>query len=574
MTKPERQRILVVEDHSESLLALKQVLGELDAEIILATSGKTALAATREHDFALAILDERTSEMDDDELTQHLRGEKGTRLVPFVFLSTSDADERDHSMAYRKGAVDFVVKPYDPEVLLGKVRVFLELAEQRAELQRERDRLEQLVESRAQELRAKEAVLKKITDAAEDMIFALSIDGRVTYVNAAAAQAFGRPPEDLLDASIGELFPAENQPEHLEAIGQLMATSAPVNRVSRTQFPGREVWLDTTLTPLTGEDGVTIGVLGIARDVTEKMNAEEQYQTIIRSSLDGFWLTDLRGRFLDVNDAYVQMSGYSRAELLELSITDIEANESPAESAERIEKVLESGGDRFDTRHRRKDGSLFFVEVSASQMSSGEGRIVAFLRDVTERKQAEGALLESEEKFRTLVTENEEIVYMIARDGTFLLSEGKGLAKLGLQPGQVVGASVYDLYKDFPEMLDAMKRAFNGETVVTEVDIAGNHFRSWYSPHRDRDGEIAGLLGLSVNITERKQAEETLRQNAVIVDSSTDMMALLDRNFNYLHANSQYVGAFGMTPDQLIGRTVTEVFGEEMFNEVIRVQIF
>ncbi|MCP3942598.1 MAG: response regulator [Desulfobacteraceae bacterium] len=113
----------------------------------------------------------------------------------------------------------------------------------------------------------------------------------------------------------------------------------------------------------------------------------------------------------------------------------------------------------------------------------------------------------SEEKFRTLVTNIEEIVYMIDKNGIFLLSEGKGLCALGLKQGQVVGKSVFELYKDYPDMLEKMQKALNGETVTTEVNINGIYFRSWYTPHTNPEGEIIGLIGLSVNITRQKQAE-------------------------------------------------------------------
>lgn len=117
----------------------------------------------------------------------------------------------------------------------------------------------------------------------------------------------------------------------------------------------------------------------------------------------------------------------------------------------------------------------------------------------------------SENKFRTLVTKSEEIVYMIQIDGTFILSEGKGLAKLGMKPGQVVGKSVFELYKDYPAMLDSMRKTFAGETSTLELNIGGIYFRNWYTPHINQNGEIIGLMGLSVNITEQKLAEEEIK---------------------------------------------------------------
>jgi PAS domain S-box-containing protein len=162
-----------------------------------------------------------------------------------------------------------------------------------------------------------------------------------------------------------------------------------------------------------------------------------------------------------------------------------------------------------------KDGKKTWVATIKTPVRDDSGAVTGLLGtflDITDLKQTEDALLESEEKFRTLVTNTEEIVYMIAKDGTFLLSEGKGLSQLGVKPGEVVGKSVFELYKDYPDMLEEMRRAFNGESVTSEVNIGGHYFRSWYTPHKNHAGEIIGLLGLSVNITEQKQAENKLQQ--------------------------------------------------------------
>lgn len=162
---------------------------------------------------------------------------------------------------------------------------------------------------------------------------------------------------------------------------------------------------------------------------------------------------------------------------------------------------------------KKKDGEVFPTDLTISKYKVNNEviSITGIMRDITERKEAEEKLRASEEKFKMLVTRNEEIIYMIAQDGTFLLSEGKGLSKLGLKPGQVVGESVFELYKEYPQMLTEMRRAFNGETVTVEEKVSGNYFRNWYTPHKDHEGNVIGLLGLSINITERKQAETKLK---------------------------------------------------------------
>src|SRR5689334_1701080 len=89
--------------------------------------------------------------------------------------------------------------------------------------------------------------------------------------------------------------------------------------------------------------------------------SEERHRTILRAAMDGFWLVNLEGQLLEVNDAYCRMSGYSEPELLSMSISDLSALESRGQAAAHIARIMERGEDRFETRHRRKDGSLFDI---------------------------------------------------------------------------------------------------------------------------------------------------------------------------------------------------------------------
>ncbi|MEI7673334.1 MAG: PAS domain S-box protein, partial [Deltaproteobacteria bacterium] len=114
--------------------------------------------------------------------------------------------------------------------------------------------------------------------------------------------------------------------------------------------------------------------------------SEEQDRIILQTAMDGFLLLDIQGRLLRVNETYCKMSGYSVPELLAMRIFDLEAKETGDDTADRIRNIMAHGEDRFQTRHRRKDGSIFDIEVSAQFQPIAGGRIICFLRDITRQK--------------------------------------------------------------------------------------------------------------------------------------------------------------------------------------------
>jgi len=120
--------------------------------------------------------------------------------------------------------------------------------------------------------------------------------------------------------------------------------------------------------------------------------SEEQYRAVIETSPDGFWMTDFQGRLLEVNEAYVRQSGYSRDELLSLSVTELDASESPESLCDHVEKIRREGSDLFETQHRAKSGRIWQVEINACYWPGVEDRFFVFIRDVYHRKRSEALL--------------------------------------------------------------------------------------------------------------------------------------------------------------------------------------
>ena len=143
----------------------------------------------------------------------------------------------------------------------------------------------------------------------------------------------------------------------------------------------------------------------VKREVGLKENYE-RHQTILQTAIDGFWLTDSRGRLLEVNETYCQMSGYSKPELLSMRISDLEAKEAAVDTAVHMKKVIETGEDRFESRHRKKDGSHFDLEISVQYRPVDGGQFVAFLQNITQRKRGERLLALEHAIARLLATES------------------------------------------------------------------------------------------------------------------------------------------------------------------------
>jgi PAS domain S-box-containing protein len=157
-------------------------------------------------------------------------------------------------------------------------------------------------------------------------------------------------------------------------------------------------------------------LLAVDRAAGERKRAEAEAATVIRTSLDAFWFQDLTGRILDANEAFCRMLGYTRDELLRLSIQEIEMAETPERLAARGSRTAETGGDRFETRYRRKDGTLVDMDLSVRYVPSLGERLFVFARDVTKEKESAARLEKAAADLSTSNRELEQFAYVASHD--------------------------------------------------------------------------------------------------------------------------------------------------------------
>ncbi|MFH1638817.1 MAG: PAS domain S-box protein [Chloroflexota bacterium] len=220
-----------------------------------------------------------------------------------------------------------------------------------------------------------------------DSIFVRDLDGNFLYVNEAAYKSRGYTKEEMFAMNLRDL----DATEYARNIGKSTSELLKAGEITAESAHFRK---DMSIMPVEVHariievDGKKLA-LSVVRDISQRKSAERLIGAIIHTAIDGFWLIDNRGRFLDVNEAYCRMVGYSRAELLKLSVADVEVAERPEDTERHIKKIMETGHDRFETRHKRKDGRIIDIEISTNYVSEEGGRFFVFLRDITERKRTE-----------------------------------------------------------------------------------------------------------------------------------------------------------------------------------------
>jgi PAS domain S-box-containing protein len=194
----------------------------------------------------------------------------------------------------------------------------------------------------------------------------------------------------------------------------------------------------------------------------------------------------------------------------------------------------------YEVELRRADGRRLWVDMNLRVLSeAGSGRVIweGALSDITERRLAEEALWESERRLRLMAEQMPAVLWSMDLELRFTLSLGAGLAALGLRPNQVVGTTLEDFLggtgPDAP-MMTAHRRALAGESVSFRTEWSGRWFEAHVEPFRDPEGHIGGVLGIALDVTERRRAEEELQRTMSMLqstlDSTDDGILVLDRD--------------------------------------------
>nr|WP_242523334.1 PAS domain-containing protein [Thiocystis minor] len=381
------------------------------------------------------------------------------------------------------------------------------------------------------------SLLAAIAEGSTDAIFAKDREGRYLLFNRAAARFAGTSAEATLGGTDDELFP----PEQAELIKsndrRVMDDDCSLTfQEFLTTTEGMRLFL-AIKGPLRDADGKIIGVFGISRDITEidqvsRALADETARrlALIEGSRDGVLVFDEQHRIVEANRRFAEMLGYAPGELIGLYSWDIDAVMTESQVREGFTE-FPSSGRMFETLHRRRDGSVYAVEVSASSVSWGGRKLVLCIcRDISERKKAEEELdryrhcleelveertaeLRRQSQARRAIIDNiPHMIWLKDREGRFLAVNRAFAEATRHAAEELLGKTDLDIW---PREMAERYRADDADVMATRrqktieegIPNRPEAFETFKAPVLDADGSVLGTVGFSRDISVQKELE-------------------------------------------------------------------
>ena len=289
--------------------------------------------------------------------------------------------------------------------------------------------------------------------------------------------------------------------------------------------------------------------------------SEAESKNILRTAMDGFCIVGPAGSLFDVNDAFCTMTGYSRDELLTMSLADIEVKETKTDIAGHIQEIIRKGADRFESQYRCRDGSIINVEISVVHSETHSRHFVVFIHDITNRKRAEEVLKSSDARMRAMLESIIAGVVIIDPDTHTIVDANAVAARMiGAEKEAIIGSFCHKYIcpaevgscpiSDLNQVVD------HSEKLLIHADGTTSPILKSVVPVRLNDRTY--LLESFIDISDIRKAEDALRESEekyrMLAELSSDMITIFDLNGVISYASPAVRSILGYTPEEIIGK--------------------
>ncbi len=422
----EKISILLVDDEQRNLDVLESILTSPELRLVRANTPEEALIALVHGEFACIVMDIHMPDMNGLDLSRLIKTRKRSQHIPIIFLTAFFLEEKDILQGYGAGAVEYLMKPINPQILRSKVGVFVDLfrttqalaatntmleqeVSQRKKVEealRVANReLEMRVEERTADLSLTEQRYRRLVHSLPAAVYTTDADGRVVLYNEAATTLWGRKPEIGKDLWCGshKIFKADGSDLPLDqcpmAITLRTGNAVRGEEIIIERPDGSRRHVLPYPEPLFDAAGKIAGGVNMLVDVTERKLWEEELQrfaAIVESSDDAIISKDLNGTITSWNDGARKIFGYLAEEVIGKPVTILIPRERHDEEPGILQRIRKgSRVDHFETIRQCKDGTLLDIELTISPIKNASGKIIGaskIARDITKRKRVETEL--------------------------------------------------------------------------------------------------------------------------------------------------------------------------------------
>ncbi|OGV73870.1 MAG: hypothetical protein A3K18_17265 [Lentisphaerae bacterium RIFOXYA12_64_32] len=579
-------RILIVDDEKSIRVTAVAFLEGAGHAVLAAESVDEAIRLIDANPVDVVVTDVLLPRRGGLELLHHVR-----QAWPHVqvILMTGEPNLVTASAAVRARAFDYLTKPVSKATLLDTVAraVMVKVREDeheqfQEENRRYREDLEDLVAAGARELSKAEKRYRQLVELSPDAIM-IHQDGKFVYVNPATVQLFGaREPADLL----GELIIERMHPDFRNMVRERFAKVyeqqqvTPLIEEQFLRFDGTAVDVEVTTNPILHQDKPAAQV--IARSITARKQAEMAVQavsfytrTLIEVSMDPFVTINPDGRITDVNDASVQATGVPRAQLIGTDFSGYFTE--PEKAREGYRRVFSEESVRdYPLAIRHVSGRVTDVLYNASVYRGEQGQVLgvfAAARDITARKQAEEKLRESEERYRSVVEDQTEVICRFRADGTFTFVNEVFCRFFGKSALELLGSKWQPrvVPEDLPHIEERLRALSPANPVVVIENRAHSgtgqvHWMQFVNRgFFDAAGRLTETQAVGRDVTERRRAEQEIERRRAelqaVYDHAPFPMCVLDTERKVVFANHAFAVYAGRPAEQLVGQVACGVLG-------------
>jgi PAS domain S-box-containing protein len=434
----------------------------------------------------------------------------------------------------------------------------------------------------AEALRASETRYRVVAETASDAIITIDESTNIVFANPATETIFGYQLSEIIGASLTKLVPDySSQLHHLGAMGSVEVTQPQVQcqaiSIRGRHRNGREVPLEISFGQMF-VDGKRV-FTAVARDVTERQRAEEtlqkqneEYRILFESNPCPMYVcAEGTLEFLAVNHAAVKHYGYSREEFLAMTVLDIRPTEDIPELRDDLAEHHERHNQAGAWKHRKKDGSVIHVNVNWQKLDfAGRSAYMVMANDITEQKQVEIAMRESEERYRELFQNANDIIYTIDLAGNFTSLNQTGERLTGYTQAEALRMNISEVV--VPEQLDFVRQNLTRKiesdktSSVYETEITSKSGQRIPLELSSRliyqNGKPVGVQGIARDISARKGAEEALKDSEEkfrsIVETTNEWIWAIDLEGNHTYTNPAIQQILGYKPKEVLGANVLD----------------